>query len=219
MKTLSDRKAQAIGRAAKVLLVGALLAIGLVQSAKANTTYIYTGNPMITLTGSGCPTGNPITGSFILPTAISDNSTVEYGFPAVSFPGSFDFAACGVNYSSTLYTGTQYMNSVNQFNITTDGAGVPLYWDIHMGLPTGDNEIQIYNEPSTYIFGAGCFDFADLNGNTGQSTCTPAPGTWTVTSSTSPTPEPGTGFLTLIGVGLLAVMMRKRIGQGLQQAT
>jgi PEP-CTERM motif len=208
MKTLSDGRAQAIGRAVRALLVGVLLAIGLAQSAKAETTYTYFGNPLNTqITGSGCPTGNPITGSFTLPTAISDNSTVGYGYPAVSFPsgGSFDFTACGVDYLNTSF-GLLYMDFVNQFNITTDAAGVPIHWDITMGLPASDTFIEIYNEPSSYKFGAGCFDYGDLNGNTGTSTCTPAPGTWTVTS-TSPTPTPEPASVFLFGTGLLGMVL------------
>ncbi len=203
MKTFSDGKIKAMGGAVKMSVIGALLAIGMAQSATADTTYTYAGNPMVTLTGSGCPTGNPITGSFTLPTAISDNSTVEYGYP---FPGSFDFTACGFDYSSTSLGPFD----INVFSITTDSAGVPMSWFIQMSPSGIDAFVQIVNEPSSFRFGAGCYDYGDLKGNTAQSTCAPAPGTWTVTS-TSPTPEPGTGGFMLIGIGLLGLMavMRK----------
>jgi PEP-CTERM motif len=39
------------------------------------------------------------------------------------------------------------------------------------------------------------------------------------TSTAPPTPEPPTGSLMLIGIGLVLVAMRKRIGQSLRQAS
>jgi hypothetical protein len=65
--------------------------------------------------------------------------------------------------------------------------------------------VEVFGAPNATLTVAGVIYVADDN--------------FTITGSPVLTPEPSTGILWLTGVGLLIVTMRKRIAQGLPQAS
>ena len=163
-------------------------------SAKADTTYTYTGPQFTEFGAASCPPTCNITGSFTLPTPIPANANATIS--------TFAFSAAP-------YTFTSLTNG--PFGVSTNAAGVIDNWDIDMIDMLGNGEIaEILSgapkEEDLLEFGAPnppnglkFFMGADSFGI----------GVWTSSTSTG-VPEPASGTLLIAGVIALTVAFLKK---------
>jgi len=221
-----EHKIQAGGRAVRVLLLGALLAIGLAHSAKAGTIYTYQGNPFTigvgTITGS-LTLSNPLPDNYNSLTPI-DVTPLSYSFTDGS--GTITQAnAVGGSYllvGGVGYPGQTLPYSGGVFEVySTDASGNITGWNIDLltgkgtafqAIGTATNSpyccpVGGSQDASNYEALVAPFTLAytDVNFNTNS------PGSWISASNTIP--EPST--LLLVGTGLLGlgrkVLRRKRL--------
>jgi len=219
MKSQSEVKFQAIGKAVRVLLVGALLSLGPAPSLRAGpiTTYTYTGSAFTVFGGTdvgACPPECNLSGSFTVSNPLAGGLT-----NAAITPTSFMFT----DGSTAVLTNTNTTGTGDEasFQITTNGAGVIIAWDINLedvsvalmesynGNCSGTPFDESWNAPLT-----GFNNFAQWQGTGG---C-PSGGTWVSSNPSTTTPEPTT-LMTLstglLGLGIMR-LRRKQIASSLR---
>jgi hypothetical protein len=190
-----------------VLIAGALLAMGLAQSANAGTIYTYTGNDFTYFSGDTYPPWFPPSFPVIPPDALAVTFDVMAGTPldnlTLGGPGS-DVSADVVSFSFTDLSGLS-AGSIYSLEIGTDASGNITNWSIEgrqdcpgltcviLGTEFGpglNSDVALVDIPN----GAGGSN-VNQAGNGGD------PGTWTMSTTT---PEPSTSFL--LGTGLLGLL-------------
>ena len=165
-----------------------------VVSAKADTTYTYTGAPFIEFGAAVCPPTCNITGSFTLATPIPANASATIK--------TFTF-------STGPFTFTSLTNG--PFGVSTNAAGVIDSWSIDMtgaggaeissGAPTFNDELEFGADDGLGDGGLKFFFGADAGGI----------GFWTASTSTG-VPEPTSGTLLIAGlVGLAGLALKKAL--------
>jgi len=185
----------------RLLMVGALLAIGLATSAQANTVYSYTGNDFTDFIGGyGCTPECGVTGSFTLGQALSANINSPIA------PISYSFTD-----GSTVWTQTNSILWSSQ--VLTNGQAAIDGWELIFEINptcgigctmselfTSDSGQTIQDMTQLYpngSFAAGAYNFS-------------VPGVWTANSTTA-TPETSTVLLLATGLlGLGAMVMRRK---------
>jgi hypothetical protein len=183
------------------LLGGLVAAFVLMVPLMADEIYTYTGNVFTTTSDpSGGFAGQSIDGSFTLAAPLPDGLTFTASPTGNVVPLSYSFSD-GVNTFTNL-------NSVDDFQIETNGSGVITEWFVSIstdgvntpGLSTQDDGSPM--SPTIVDNGHSSFDnFGGQNEND--------KGIWTP-SSTSAVPEPGN--LMLVGLGLAAIgVVRHRL--------
>jgi len=161
-----------------------MLAMGFVQTANADSTYIYDGNSLTNFYGGSCHPACEIDGSFTVSHALAANLN-----NVTIFPSSFSFTDGEI----TLNNHDTYSDVFA--DISTNAAGDITSWYIDLEgfgaqIVTTDGVHHEGNFDETITW-----DGTLSNSN--------KPGTWTDPSSPTPTPEPSS--LLLMGVGLAAV--------------
>ncbi len=167
-------------------------------SAKADTTYTYTGAQFFEFGAAVCPPTCNITGSFTLATPLPTNAV---GVAINTFA-----------FSAGPYTFTSLTNG--PFGVSTNAAGVIDSWSIDMvdelgggvaeissGAPTFDDELEFGADDGLGDGGLKFFFGADAG----------AIGFWTASTSTG-VPEPASGTLLIAGlVGLAGLALKKSL--------
>lgn len=192
-----------------VLMAGALLMVGLAQSARATPiTYTYTGNTFHYI--GGCCGVSNVSGSFTL-AALLAPSTTQTLEPDTAGGTVLDFTFTD---GRTVWdTGNYIMNNglyelaATQFTVTTNAAGAIVSWFVNINASFGyvDTCFGVSGPPD-----AGCpSDSTNVFYNYDAYTLSEyyEPGTWTRTGS----PEP-TSFLLLVTglLGLATIVLRRR---------
>lgn len=187
MKPRSYEKVQAVRGTFRVLVVGALLAVGLAQSARATTLYTYTGNPFTIFSGNdSCVNG-------VGECYLSGTITVATPIPADTY---YDLAANNSPYSWT--DGFTTLNNSNssylpgQAYLETNQTGQIFNWDFSIQTQAG------YTFSSYNVSGNRPGDYSAVQNNSAFNFY--SPGVWQET--TAPAPEASTNFLLLVS-GLL----------------
>jgi hypothetical protein len=162
-------------------------------SAKADTTYTYTGAPFFEFGAAVCPPTCNITGSFTLPAPLPPNAV---GVAIKTFA-----------FSTGPFTFTSLTNG--PFGVSTNAAGVIDSWSIDMtggggaeivsGAPTFDDELEFGADDGLGDGGLKFFFGADAG----------AIGFWTASTSTG-IPEPASGTLLIAGLVSLAGLALKK---------
>jgi hypothetical protein len=170
-------------------------------SAKADTTYTYTGPQFNEFGAAVCPPTCNFSGSFTLATPLPPNA-VGVGINTFAF-------------STGPYTFTSLTNG--PFGVSTNAAGVIDSWGIDMVEMLGGGEVaEIFSGPGEdqLDFGApdglgdGFLKFFFGADNQGGAT---TPGFWTASTSTG-VPEPASGALLIAGlVGLAGLALKKSL--------
>jgi len=204
------------------ILAVALLAFCLTQSARAQVTYTYTGNPF-SYNGSAYSDVTSVSGYFTVASALAPNTTLlltpdtiggtitDYSFT----DGRYIDDIGNYSTSAPVNIDTGIGSGAPTFAVTTGANGDITYWDLNILSPTAylaSWNVNSWNSPvydTLYDEGAvGDGVVADpsqsydaYNNN--------SPGTWTVTSSV---PEPATLSLIGLGLGGLALLRKQRHG-------
>jgi hypothetical protein len=159
-------------------------------SAKADTTYTYTGGQFFEFGEAVCPPDCNITGSFTLVTPLPANA-------AMNLPADTPFS-----FSVGPFTATNLLNG--PIPIGTNAAGAIDFWDIFVGDSGG------FALSATSSFGDE-FEFDSTDGHDSLGAVGPA-GTWTVSTTGTSVPEPASGTLLIAGlVGLAGLALKKSL--------
>jgi hypothetical protein len=179
-------------------------------SAKADTTYTYTGNPFQIIQCIAPLTdcvGSSIDGSFTLASRLGDNLN-----NAFVNPKSFSFEGDGlINSNLNVASGTlpKFQFSTNAVG-QIEGWSVLLYGVQHGPFGEQDVEFESFNNPSGIL--CRCFPLGSDDGIFesigGLSLNFGPPGTWAVSGA----PEPASGTLLIAGlVGLAGLALKKSL--------
>jgi hypothetical protein len=174
-----------------------LLMIFCAVSAKADTTYAYTGEPF---TGFRAPTACPpycsIDGSFTVATPLAANlNEVNVDYTSFAFV-------------EPTFKITQANSNVTLFLVSTDATGAIDAWFISMQENTG----KFWVLGTIYIPG-DIFQQIDTlfdHSTAGEASNSQDPGTWTVSTTGTNVPEPTSGTLLIAGLLGLAGLALKR---------
>lgn len=169
----------------RILFVAAVV-MSVSLAARADTTYVYTGNDFTEVFGS-YTTSQYVSGSFTVSAPLGDNLV-----------GSF-LDPLGFSFSDGMLTITEsdVFPGLSQFYASTDASGSLVGWEI--ALYSSEGYFQIV---SNLPLGEYPTDTAD-NFSLGYGYNSGSPGTWTSMTTVAPTPEPDT--LVLLGSGLLGL--------------
>jgi hypothetical protein len=184
-----------------VLLAGALLTLGVAQSARADTMYTYTGQAFSYRGGPG----TQVTGSFTVSSPLG-SSTTQTLTPA-SLGGtitSYDFTDGSTVWDLGNYVGVSgglnpFDNS--QFSITTDASGKITSWFLNIYSPVGlITTCNTCNSGGAYDDTSVFYNYDGYNFN--------SPGTWS--DPPAAMPEPTSGLLLTTGLLGLGIMVLRR---------
>ena len=184
----------------------ALAIVGIPASAKADTTYTYTGPEFNDFFGLVCPSFCNITGSFTLPIPLAANEDMFF------LPGATPYS-----FTSGTFNATQANSFLGNIWVSTDAAGAIDAWDVNLYALTD----------ALYIVSAGPYkaisidsdQVAKLEANPpaglkvdGGAGAENAIGTWTASTTNSPAPEPSSIIMLGLGlVGLATLVLRKSL--------
>jgi hypothetical protein len=174
------------------LLAASFLAVGLIQSARAQTTYTYTGNDFTPPSHDPCTGCESIDGSFTVQNALAPDTP----FGPIT-PSSYDFTISPAG-SYTFTSGY-----VPYFEVGTGPDGSIDEWLIEIETNSSSSATVVQTE---FIYQQGEVDvFCLTNNNNGPcNNNTDDPGTWK--TETAVTPEPASVILFasgLLGIGLV----------------
>ena len=209
-------------RAKFVFLIGllGLVCLMLPGSLRADTVLTYTGNAYTFCQYAYTCTGTSPALSFTLDTTLTGPQFDNLAIGTVTGGNLSGFVSSFALTDGAEVTVTQSTAALQFFDVTTVASGDITSWEIlaytngtqgavnYFGATCNGSAANCSNVDTTQVLVNGYYYLA-YGQNSG------APGTWTVTT----TPEPGTGGLMLLGVGLLGLVMRKRIAPGLLRAT
>ena len=199
MKTLTAKSfLSRLGAARAVLIAGALFAIGLSHSAKADSIYTYIGNDYTICSGTYCA-GGPYALRVTFDTALTGNALDNLSFADItSTIASFTFAD-----GRGLTVAEHTVGGSVSASISTDAYGNIVSWLVGGYADSANVQMQTnWNSPTSFFPGA---DFSETTVSFGGSYgfISSNPGTWVMQASTS-VPEPTYG--TLLGAGLLGLL-------------
>ena len=168
-------------------------------SAKADTTYTYTGPQFFEFGAAVCPPTCNITGSFTLPAPLPPNASATINtFAFRAGPYTFTNLSNGPFAVSTNSAGVIDDWLIDYFVDPIDAAGdIALFF----GSPGGDQlQLGFPNPPNGIKFFGGADSFGVIPG-----------GVWTASTSTG-IPEPASGTLLIAGlVGLAGLALKKSL--------
>ena len=198
-----------------------LLCLVLPGAVRADTVLTYTGNPYTACQYSYTCTGTSPALSLTLDTTLTGTQFDNLTLGTVAGGNLSGFMSSFTLTDGAEVTITDLTAAYQFFDLTTGPSGVITAWDIvaytnaavggfnNLGATCNASAAICTTADTTDVQINGCCYFA-YGANFSE------PGTWTVTA----TPEPGTGGLMLLGIGMgFVLVMRKRIAQGLPQAT
>jgi len=215
MKLQSFEKVQAVRGAVRVLVLGALLAVGLAQSARATTLYAYTGNPYTSCAGTYTCNGTTPALSLTFDTTLTGAALDNLVFGTV---GGGDLTAYVTSFSFTDGTGFSLTQAnaegLYAFDVSTDASGNITSWSMSASpqdappyldavtLSPGVN--PYYPQGHDLTLETCCDGFSYIGYGEEYSD----PGTW---AQPVATPEPSTPFLLLVtGLGLGTMFLRRK---------
>jgi hypothetical protein len=199
-----------LGAARSVLLIaGALFAMELAPSAKADTVYTYTGNDYTSCGGTYC-TGGPYALAITFDTTLTGSALVNLAFTNITATiTSFKFTdGSGLTLDNTndLVLGSP------DIQISTNASGNIVAWFAGAYTFPATTQMQTnWDSPFGFIPGADFSETApSFAGDFGF--LFNDPGTWSMVSTTA-TPEPST--LLLLATGLLGfgIVLARRVGR------
>jgi hypothetical protein len=185
-----------------LLALVCLLTVYMSATAKADTTYTYTGPEFNDFFGLVCPTFCSVTGSFTVPTPLAANENMYF------LPGATPYT-----FTSGTFEADQTNSFLGNIWVSTDASGAIDDWDVNLYALTNAFYITSRNYKAISI---DSDQVARLEANPpngykvdGAAGAENAVGVWTV-STTPSVPEPSITLLLEIGlVVVLGFALRK----------